>query len=237
MKRIVLVTGDKGGVGKSFTSRLLLDWYLSKGEKIKAYDTDKTNSTLYRFYQDSISENLDLNQLDTDSQETLDQFLNDILDENETNTYMLDCGARTLDRLFVWMKEVGFSEIAKEHGVLITVAFVLAPEKDCVQILKDVMLELNDQVDYVIIKNKGKGSDFRIYEESQTRQKLIGELNAKEIDIPPLFQKTALEVDRKNMPFSIAKESTALSVTDRSRLRTYEAQVTPIFDGVQSLWM
>ena len=69
---MVLVTGDKGGVGKSFTSRTLLDWYLGEGKKVRAFDTDKTNSTLFRFYQEEGS----VQQLDVESPGDLDELVN-----------------------------------------------------------------------------------------------------------------------------------------------------------------
>ena len=54
MKKIILVTGDKGGVGKSFTARIIADYLLDKKVSFRAFDTDKTNATFYRFYPDFV---------------------------------------------------------------------------------------------------------------------------------------------------------------------------------------
>ena len=236
MKRIVFVTGDKGGVGKSFTSRALLDWYVVNGVSVKAFDTDKTNSTLFRFFNKTKEEKITLDQLDTDDQSALDNFLEEIAAGNN-EICMIDCAARTMDKLLLWMKEIAFFELAKEYDIKITLAFVLGPEKDCVAILKDVVGEFGNHVDYVLIKNEGKGMVFRVYDESNTRKIVLDELSGKEISIPQLYSKTSLEVDRMSLPFSMAKESTVLGIADKSRVRTFQNKVFSEFEKVKNVWI
>lgn len=48
--RVVIVTGDKGGVGKSTFARGLLQLYINKNLKYLAYDSDHRNAQLYRHY-------------------------------------------------------------------------------------------------------------------------------------------------------------------------------------------
>ncbi|WP_375511928.1 hypothetical protein [uncultured Nostoc sp.] len=49
-KRLVIVTGDKGGVGKSTFARGLVQTYLDKGQRFIGFDADSSNSQLLRFY-------------------------------------------------------------------------------------------------------------------------------------------------------------------------------------------
>lgn len=49
-KRLVIVTGDKGGVGKSTFARGLVQTYLDKGQSFLGFDADSSNSQLLRFY-------------------------------------------------------------------------------------------------------------------------------------------------------------------------------------------
>ena len=235
MSRIVFVTGDKGGVGKSFTSRVLLDWYGERGIKIKTFDTDKTNSTLFRFFSSSESDGLMLNQLDTDNQGDLDAFLNQVAGSKD-EVFVIDCAARTMDRFLVWMKEVGFFELTREHDIKVTLAFVLGPEKDCVAILKDIASEFEKNAEYILIKNEGKGSEFKVYDGSKTRERILKSLSGIEIKIPLLHSKTSLEVDRLSIPFSVAKDSTALGLAERSRVRTFQARAFLELDQAEALW-
>ena len=236
MSRIVFVTGDKGGVGKSFTSRVLLDWYHERGLPVKAFDTDKTNSTLFRFFNKSEDKNIILDQLDTDDQGALDSFLN-LVAEGKDEIFMIDCAARTMDRLLLWMKEVGFFKLALDHEIKITLAFVLGPEKDCVAILKDISAEFDTNADYILIKNEGKGLEFKVYDSSNTREKILSKLSGVEIKIPHLHPKTSLEVDRLSIPFSVAKDSTALGLAERSRVRTFQIRVFEELNKAEQLWI
>ncbi|WP_458448767.1 nucleotide-binding protein, partial [Campylobacter coli] len=45
MAKIHFVLNGKGGIGKSFISSLLCQYFLDKGESIVAIDTDPNNTT------------------------------------------------------------------------------------------------------------------------------------------------------------------------------------------------
>ena len=50
MKRVIWVTGGKGGVGKSTFARGLLDILREAGLNVAAFDGDPTNAQLFRYY-------------------------------------------------------------------------------------------------------------------------------------------------------------------------------------------
>jgi hypothetical protein len=52
---IVIVSGDKGGVGKSFFARALAAWLLKYGYRLCAFDGDGRNAHLDRYYADSVA--------------------------------------------------------------------------------------------------------------------------------------------------------------------------------------
>lgn len=237
MARLVFVTGDKGGVGKSFTSRSLLDWYDERKIPIKAYDTDKTNSTLFRFFQKVENDRFTLDQLDTEDQSSLDELLEKLASAKEKDIIMLDCAARTMDKLLTWMNDVDFFLLADDLKISITLAFVLGPEKDCVAILKDIANSFQNRVDYVLIKNLGRGQEFKVYDQSKSREKILNELGGIEITIPALTPKTSLEVDRLNLPFVVAKDSTALMIADRQRVITFRNKLFDELSRAKHLWI
>ncbi len=236
-KRVVFVTGDKGGVGKSFSSRLLIEWYEERGVKVSAFDTDKANSTLYRFFEKSEIQGLSLNQLDIDDPIALDEFLEKIAEAKDNEVFLVDCAARTLDRLVTWIREVDFLNLAQELDLKVTLAFVLGTEKDCVAILRDTLESFGEAVEYVVIKNQARGNDFRVYEGSKARERLIESLGGTEISLPGLFVKTSIEVDRLSMPFSRAIGENALGIADRSRLKTWRGNAFSVLSEAESRWV
>ena len=236
MVKLILVTGDKGGVGKSFLSRLLLDWFLKSGVSVRAFDTDKTNSTLYRFYPDK---NI-VQHLDVDQSDDLDGLLNllaELAVDKMEHVVLLDCAARTLDALMKWMQDVDFASHKQELSIGFTIAFVMGPERDCVVILKDVANHFQSLADYVIIKNLAKGSRFSTYDESQTRTFLLETLKATEIELPKLLEKTSMVLDRSSLSFSSALDHTDVQIADRSRVRTYQERINHLFSGGADKWI
>lgn len=67
---LVVVGADKGGVGKTTMSRLLLDYMASRGTAARAFDTEYPRGTLKRFHPD-ITDVVDLTQT-TDQMKIID---------------------------------------------------------------------------------------------------------------------------------------------------------------------
>jgi len=231
MNRIVFVTGDKGGVGKSFLARTLMGWYWARGTAVRGFDTDKTNSTFFRFFAKDNS----VGHLDVDAPESLDQLINLVTTEKD-KVILIDCAARTMDQLLIWMREIDFLGLQKEYDFNVTLAFVMGPEKDCVAILKDMYAEFQTTVDYFIIKNMAKGRSFDIYDNSIVRKELVETAKAQEIEFPALFDRTAMLVDRLNLSFENAMEHKEVQIADRQRIKTFSTRARNLFDQGVSKW-
>lgn len=217
MKKLIFITGDKGGVGKSFTSRIIADFLIEGNQTVHLFDTDRANATFFRFYPEIV------NCIDVENTDDLDELLTKI-QEND-GIFLVDCAARTLEAIQKWAEEVDLFSIQEELELKISVVFLLGPEKDCVQILNDVVVDLKNRVDYVIVKNEGKGKNFQIFENSKLRTRLLDDLNSKEISLPQLTEKTVLVMDQKNITFKAAQEGGSLQIADRQRVKNYRARV------------
>lgn len=54
---IILVGGDKGGVGKSFLARIAAGLLLKRGSSVHGFDGDSRNPHLARYYQSAADDN------------------------------------------------------------------------------------------------------------------------------------------------------------------------------------
>jgi len=220
MKHLVVVTGDKGGVGKTFTARTLADYLMSGNHSFRAFDTDRTNATFCRFYPTLVE------CIDVENPQDLDQLLTELSEKD--STFLMDCAARTMDSLLKWIHEIDLLNLKQELGITLTLVFVLGPEKDCVQILTDVVGEFGAQANYLIVKNRSRGRNFEIYETSALRQKLLTQLNAQEMDLPALLEKTTLQMDRGNLSWNEALTHPSLQIADRQRVKLYRNQMSEL---------
>jgi len=218
LKHLIVVTGDKGGVGKTFTARTVTDYLMSLNLTFRAFDTDRANSTFCRFYPQLVE------CIDVENPGDLDQLLTE-LNEGES-TFLLDCAARTMDSMLKWIHEIDLLNLKEELGIVLSLVFVLGPEKDCVQILNDVVEQFGNHVNYLIVKNLSRGKSFEIYENSAIRKKLLEELKAQEIELPALLEKTTLQMDRWNLPWNEAVSHPQLQIADRQRIKLYRNKMT-----------
>lgn len=213
-KTIYFVTGDKGGVGKSFFSRTFIDYLKSQDLGFSAYDSDATNSTLFRFYPD------DTNHLDTSIVGGLDELVNRL--ESATHPLVVDCGSGAMDKITHWMSEIDFRSLQLDLDIRVVLFFILGTDKDSLKILKDMTGYFGSNASYVIVRNLGRGSDFSQYDQSNTREKLLSELHAKEIELTALSEKVSLAIDKKNLTFTQAQSSQELHLADRQRVKLFK---------------
>ena len=225
-KRIVFVTGDKGGVGKSFTSRAIVQYYLDLKQPFRGFDIDPVNPNLEQFYPDLTT------QLDIQEPGALDQIRNEI----ETQPLLLvDCAARSLWELDAWFKDLGLIQERGQLRLSFTFVFVITPDKSCTAIMTDTVQRFGKEAEYLVVKNYGKGKNFSIYEDSKLRISLLKEYLGQEITMPPLLERTVVLLDAHDIGFGDAMRHPGVTVADRSRVRGFLEQSYAQFKTVKNL--
>lgn len=194
-KRIVFITGDKGGVGKSFTARALVQYYLDHQIPFRAYDIDPVNPNLNQFYPE-VTTAIDIQQTGA-----LDKIRYDL----DTHSLLLvDCAARSITDLDLWFTEMSLFEEKQNLKLALTFAFVITPDKSCTFIMKDALERFGKNARYFVVKNMAKGSNFSIYEESNLRKTFLLEYSGQEILLPKLLERTVVNLDHYDISFGKA---------------------------------
>jgi len=208
-KRIVFITGDKGGVGKSFTARALVQFYLDENIPFHAYDIDPVNPNLYQFYPE-VTTAIDLQEAGA-----LDKLRNDL----EVHSLLLvDCAARSISDLDHWFTDMSLFHQRKNLKLALTFAFVITPDKSCTAIMRDALDRFQQEASYFVVKNKGKGKNFSIYQDSELRKSFLNDYHGQEIFLPPLLERTVVHLDNHDIAFGPALSDSRVSMADRSRV-------------------
>lgn len=223
-KRLVFVTGDKGGVGKSFTARTLVQHNLDTNRPCHAYDIDPVNPSLHQYYPENTL------RLDLGEPGALDQIRNDL----EFNSLLLvDCAARSLHELDIWFRELGLLRQRGDLQLAVTFVFVITPDKSCTAIMSEALDMFGHDAEYLVVKNLKMGKDFSIYENSKLRKRLLEEYNGQEITLPPLLERTVVLLDRHDLGFNRALVDDRVTVADRSRVRGFLEHAYAELDTVE----
>ncbi|WP_316216617.1 hypothetical protein [Bradyrhizobium sp. SZCCHNR3003] len=170
---IVIIGAEKGGVGKTTTTRVLLHFLRSIGVSHRAFDTEHPRGSLARFYPAEI---VDL----TDSDDQIKVF-DSVSDQVVT---VIDIRAGLLSAMLQTLSVIGFLDPIKFN---IIVLHVLGNTKDSVNEVPDMAERLRG-VRYITVANRV----------SETKYEFPAGV---EVNIPHLNVKTAETVDAANAAY------------------------------------
>lgn len=227
--RLVIITGDKGGVGKSTFARGLLHTYLSNEEFPIVFEADKSNPNIERFYGNS---GLTIEKTDVTDANKLDKFV-DKLEAHITSVIndspkitsrsskiLIDLPAQSNQFFFKFIEDMDlFSKVENRLKMRTTIAVVISRVQDCVTQLESLYKVAGSSVDYLIVKNAfyGGEEDFRRYNDSAIRRRMFAEGNCMcEIIMPELIEHAFDFIDENNLTFSDAMKAGKLSVEGRT---------------------
>lgn len=220
MKRVIWVTGGKGGTGKSTFARGALDTLLTAGVNVAAFDGDPENAQLHRYYQGMGKGVVRTELAQRDGGDDILQ----VMEEQKPDVILADVAAGGSQILMRLEDESLFLSDMAEMGYAFTVVSVLSPIKDSVKMLKEAMDTTQGHgVQHVAVKNLhfGDADEFELLDKSKTKGR-FEETGGVVLSMRDLLSKTYGKIDRENMPFSMAldKES-GLPPGDRKRVRQW----------------
>src|SRR6187402_2228366 len=109
MSHIHFVGGEKGGVGKSVTARLLAQWFIDHSHSFAGIDADHSHGVLLRFYAE-YTRPVDLNQ-----PESADQIMDRAL--GAERKVLVDLPGQSIRPLHAWLTGADILQFAQEVGV------------------------------------------------------------------------------------------------------------------------
>jgi hypothetical protein len=213
-KPIVYIVGaDKGGVGKTHTTRALVDYLDSRAVPNRAFDTENevlpsgenpTGGVLKRFFPER-AEIVDLS--DSDGQMR-------VFDTLGSNVTVIDIKAGVLSPTLIMLRDIGFLDPARYE---ITVAHVLSNNQASIDEV-DQVRGLLGPMRHVLIGNRNSSTKFAFPPAA--------------IEIPMLSVAAAEAVDKSSLPFSVFAK-TAESAVMRGTVDHWLKRVFAQFAGAQ----
>ncbi|MEL6159934.1 MAG: chromosome partitioning protein ParA [Cyanobacteria bacterium J06627_32] len=219
MKRVIWVTGGKGGVGKSTFARGLLDILRAAGLNVVAFDGDPSNAQLFRYYR-GVGDGVKRIELDTQGE--ADALLND-MDAGKADVFLVDVAAGGSQALLELEDDIGLISEAMEMGYRFTVVSVMSRIKDSVNLLKASLEMTTDfDVQHVAVKNLyfGECDRFRLFDGSKTEARLL-ERGGVVVEMPDLFDDTYELLDKLNLPFRSMLADESFPRAQRSRINRW----------------
>ena len=230
MAHIHFIGGEKGGVGKSLTARVLAQYMIDKEIPFLGFDTDRSHGALMRFYAGYAS------PVVMDSVEALDVIV-EAAAEAPDRRILVDLAAQTHDPLVKWMEDTGVVELAAEMGMPIYYWHVMDSGKDSVDLLAKLLDRFGSSLQYVLVRNQVRGSDFSVLEQSGLQARALG-MGAKVVTLKKLHDGVIQKIDAGSSSFWKARtpqESTdagGLGLMDRQRVKMWLRDIYAELDSV-----
>lgn len=233
MKPALIVVGaDKGGVGKTTTTRLLLDYLASRSTPARAFDTEYPRGTLKRFHED-ITDVVDLTQ-------TSDQMrIIDTLQNAAQKVSVIDVRAGRLGPTLRVLRDIGFLDAAKEGEFTFCLFHVLGPSISSLEEIATTAPFVAD-AHYFLVKNHINETTFFEWDPATSSSYFSEVKSTGEISIPKLDQHAYEQVELAGVPFSLFtanktsnNEPASHSFVLRGYVRTWVREVESEFDRVK----
>lgn len=226
MGSVHFVGGEKGGVGKSFTARLLAQYFIDKGIPFQGFDTDRSHETFSRFYGD-FSAHVDVNDLSS-----LDQ-LAEFAEEHPDHALLVDLAAQTFSGLSSWFIESDGFDLFDELGMDVYLWHVMDDGADSMFLLDKLMKTFADaRFNLIVVRNGGRGGKFDQFNASPVYQKAVNR-GAQFLDLAELQPALMQKVDFNSLSFwAAANNRQVMSITERKRAATWLKRHYALIDGL-----
>jgi hypothetical protein len=226
MASLNFIGGEKGGVGKSVTARVLAQYFIDKGVPFTGFDTDRSHHSFNRFYSDYAS------PVVVDSYEGLDLIV-DAFEDNPEQSVIVDLAAQTSAPLAKWIADASLFELFAEIGITVNLWHVMDDGRDAVDLLGKLVDAYGTGPNYIVVQNQGRGSDFVLLRNSLALQKAEA-VGAHVIELPRLHDASMRKIDQHNTSFWKAindRESPdALGLMERQRVKTWLKNCYEVFE-------
>ena len=243
MKQAHFVLQGKGGVGKSFISTILAQYFYSNTlskQDIRCFDTDPVNNTFSRFELLNVQHIplLAHGQSKIDERK-FDPIMEDIL-TSEEGTFVIDNGASTFIPMCNYIMENDLMTVLKDNNVEVFVHTIITGGqalKDTLEGLDSIFKQVSDENVYVWLNPffgeidiNGKAfTETKFYKDNQSKIKAVINIDQKN---PDTFGKDISDMMTHHLTFSEAQENDVFKLMAKQRLKQVQRDMFAELDRV-----
>ncbi|AFY72004.1 hypothetical protein Pse7367_3780 (plasmid) [Thalassoporum mexicanum PCC 7367] len=229
MPEQIIVTGEKGGVGKSFTARALVEYHLDRQLTCIAFDMDRSNPDLKRCYESVMPVRLAV----FSESSKLEDAANDTFNSATTCRTICNTPAQTFIPFKIWIEQNDILELAKEASVQLVIWFVSDCGYDSLKLFQRSLHTFGAIIPHVFVKNYGMTEDWEPFEQDETLQQLLIDYQVQVISLPKFVgNRDRNTIDELSLSFGEAREYEGFGAISRQRVKSFLRKCYQEFDRV-----
>lgn len=231
-----LWSGQKGGTGKSWGSRLDCQRHIDREQKFFLIDIDHGNSSTAQFYGDYL---FDQSARLTEVVER-SSLANSILDAPRTRPTVVNCRAGTNEALLTWLETKNVPRIAQQFDIQMRYIFVSDLDNDSLQLFRPTVEAFSTYMPLIFVANLGRNTMGTEFFESESFQSLLNQYKVPVVKI----QQFDLELKRKMeghnpeqrlLTWGEAMNNEAFGILGRAEVQAYLDDFYEQLDGAERL--
>lgn len=198
VKRVHFCDGDKGGVGKSFVCRTLIQYFVDKGIGFTPLEADRYNPDVATRYIDLPFEFAIFS--DDERQTKADE----IVEFAKAKPVIISLPSQVGKPLNLWLDDA--IDSARRHKIQFVRWFVSSGSYESLELFYVALKEHGDSMPFVLVQNQGVGEEW---DTSQVEglPELMKKLKVKVIDFPKLPLQERNLLDKNNLTLGAARTS------------------------------
>jgi hypothetical protein len=217
---IIIVSGSKGGVGKSLTAMALMDYFSMNHMQVKLIDADVNNPDVFRCYGRITSGEV----LSLDDVEGWIQLVN-TCDALPFKAVVVNTPAQS--NVAVGKHASLLVNALRELGRPLITLWVINRQRDSLELLNEYMSYVNGGVIHVVCNGYfGEAKKFELYEKSAIRQSVLTQ-GGKNLFLPDLSDRVTDELYSKRI--TLAEAALQFKLGDRIELQRWRQWVSAMF--------
>ncbi len=223
MKRIYIVGGSKGGVGKSTACIGLIDSLQEQQKSVVLIESDTSNPDVWKMYKDEIKTEL----IDLDEANGWIDLVN-VCDNNPDSIVVVNTAARNNQGVTAYGITLNntLSELNRE---LITL-WVINRQRDSLELLKQYMEGLSASTIHVVRNGYfGEERKFELYNGSNIK-KMIEDAGGKSLTFPDLADRVSDDLYSKRLSIRTAMKE--LPIGNRAELTRWRNDVRKVLGEI-----
>lgn len=221
---LYLVSGSKGGVGKSLVTLALIDYLQRHNQMPMLVETDTSNPDVMKTIQPEIG----CMAFDLDHADGWISLVN-LCDEQQDKPVVVNTAARSNHGVARYGSTLGntLDELKRK----LVVFWVINRQRDCLELLREFTTQLPQAVVHVVRNTYfGEADRFTLYRDSNLRK--IIEAKGQSLDFPDLADRVS--DDLRSHRLSVQKAAASMRVGHRAELLRWRNGYDAMFDRVVS---
>lgn len=230
MPSILFGGGIKGGVGKSFFNRCLVQYFIYKTWKYTLIEADATIPDVRKIY----GNNCKLINFSDDPKRSHEPDI--IFVEAMKNTVLVNLPSNIFNPFNNWIDSTNLLKLRDKYQIEVIKLFVTDGCFESIEMFKQSLQKFGGNLPHVLIRNTGRltaATDFDYLEEKQELCQLIKKYNIAVYDLPALHSREQYFIDEHSLTFEeAANRDDILNPLGCQRVINFLETVYQMFDGI-----